>query len=115
MPRHCSGGGESARALTQRTKMHRMRWGGGGASPDRRKDGLDEARQLAQVTVGLEQSQDTGVGSCVPEPGDRTLDQGPAGALVEARDAAFGVEGLGGCGERGAMTILIVHDGSNPL
>lgn len=87
----------------------------GGGTPDRRKDRLNEAGQLAQVAVGLEKSEDASVGSCVSEPGNRALDEGPARTLVETRNAAFGVECLGGCGERGAMTILVVHDGSDPL
>lgn len=111
MPPHCVDGGKvSLWAFTKRTGHARKR-----SSPDRRKDRLNEAGQLAQIAVGLEQSENASVGGCVSEPGNRALDEGPAGALIEARNATFGVECLGGCGERGAMTILIVHDGSNPL
>jgi hypothetical protein len=87
----------------------------GRSSPDRGEDGLNKAWQLAQIAVGLEQGEDSSVGSSVSEPGHGTLDESPAGALIEARDAAFGVECLGGRGERGPMTILVIHDSSNPL
>lgn len=48
MPQHC-GGQVSLRFLTKWPRLE-----GGWSSPDRRKDGLNEAGKLAQVAVGLE-------------------------------------------------------------
>ena len=75
-----------------------------------REDGLRERGQVLQVLVRLEQREDADVRGGVAEARDGALDERRGEALVVARPAAVGVEGLDGLRHGGAVAVLVVHD-----